>query len=184
MQAKLDAALTSHGNWIKEIKNLPGPERATVLYLFWIRLLPAHRALMPPDLADDCPIPGDDETPEKICDADYQKPCGTDPWACSPPAATGTAAPYDTGRRLPWLMLPEAYEGALDCAWDDYRKAKNELAIAEAAFKAKADDLGTKVKEYGVAKDGLEAEILKCLKEWKPVDPCCAEAEPAQQRGV
>jgi hypothetical protein len=81
-------------------------------------------------------------------------------------------------------MPPDAYEGALDCAWDEYRKAKNELAIAEAAFKAKQDDLATKVKEHAAATAALEDEILKCLKEWKPNDPCCADAEAAQPQGA
>ena len=184
LAAKLDAALTADGNWIKSIQTLPGPERVTVLYYFWIRLLPAHRALMPSDMGSDCKVPGDDEAPEKICKTEWDKKCEADPWACNPPASTGSGASYDAGRALPWLMPPDAYEGALDCAWDDYRKAKNELAIAEAAFKAKQDDIATKVKEHTAAKEGLETEILKCLKEWKPNDPCCADAEAAQPQGA
>ena len=179
LAAKLDAALTTDGNWIKAIQTLPGPERATVLYRFWMQLLPAHRALMPSDLGSDCPMPGDDEAPEKICKTEWEAPCAADPWACNPPASTG-GTPYNAGRQLPWLMPPEAYENALDCAWEDYRKAKNELAVAEAAFKAKQDDLATKVKEHTAAKAALEDDILKCLKEWKSKDPCCADAEPAQ----
>ena len=158
-----------------------GPERVTVLYLYWVRLLPAHRALKPADLGGDCPVPGDDETPEKICQIDWDKPCDTDPWACKPAAAEADGGATTPPRQLPWLMPPDSYESALDCAWDDYRKAKNELAIAEAAFKAKPDDLATKIKEHTAVKEGLETEILKCLKEWKPTDPCCADAEAAQE---
>jgi len=180
LAAKLDAALTADGNWIKGIQTLPGPERVTVLYLFWVRLLPAHRALKPSDLGSDCTVPGDDETPEKICQIDWGKPCDPGPWACKPPS-TEAVGGYSAERQLPWLMPPDSYEKALDCAWDDYRKAKNDLATAEAAFKAKPDDLATKVKEQSAARDGLEAEILKCLKEWKSKDPCCADAEPAQE---
>lgn len=183
LAAKLDAALTTDGNRIKAIQTLPGPERATVLYRFWIQLLPAHRELMPSplDLGSDCPMPGDDEAPEKICNTEWAAQCDADPWACSPPASTGSASSYDAGRPLPWLMPPAEYEEALDCAWDEYHKAKQALTDAEAAFKAQQDDLATKVKEHTAKKDALEAEILKCLKEWKPNDPCCADAEPAQK---
>jgi len=183
LSGKVDAALTTHATWIKDVKNLPQPERASVLYLFWFRLLPAHRALKPNDLEKECVVPGDDEAPEKICKAEWGAACPTDPWACTPPPPTGTTAP-DTSRRLPWLMPPDSYEAALDCAWDDYRKAKNELAIAEAKFKATPDDLATRVKEYGAAKDGLEADILACLKDWKPQNPCCADVEPAPAQGA
>jgi hypothetical protein len=183
LAAKLDAALTADGNWIKSIQTLPAPDRVTVLYLFWVRLLPAHRALKPADLPRDCPVPGDDETPEKICKTEWDAKCPADAWACIPPASTGGAAWYE-GRSLPWLIPADAYEGALDCAWDAYRQAKNKLAIAEAAFKATPDDLATNVKRHTAAKDALEAEILKCLKTtWTPTDPC-AETAPTEERGV
>jgi hypothetical protein len=183
LSAKADATLTSHATWIKDIKNLAGPERASVLYLFWIRLLPAHRSLMPSDLGGEVVMPGEAEAPEKICAAERAETCKPDPWACAPPSAGGAAGGAgDTERALPWLMPPDQYEGALDRAWDEYRKAKNELAVADAAFKSKPDDLASKVKEHGTRKEGLEADILACLKAWKPSDPC-VEAEPAPQRG-
>jgi hypothetical protein len=184
LSAKLEAALTGHGTWIKDIKNLTGPERASVLYLFWIRLLPAHRSLMPSDLGSEIKMPGEAEAPEKICAAERAEKCKADPWACAPPTAgAGGAGAGTTDRLLPWLMPPDQYEVALDRAWDEYRKAKNELAVADAAFRNKPDDLATKVKEHGTRKDGLEADIVACLKAWKPSDPCVDE-EPAQQRGV
>jgi hypothetical protein len=141
------------------------------------------------DLGHDCKVPGDDETPEKICKP-YETPCPSDPGACTPPAddkvKEGDAgyAGDGSGRPVPWLMSAEAYAKALDCAWNAYSVAKNELALAEAAYKARPDDLTSRIRDYGAAKEALEANILACLKEYKPNDPCCGDADAQHQEGA
>jgi hypothetical protein len=181
---KLDTELGDHAKWITEIKNLAGPERVAVLYSFWFKLLPAHRWLMPADLGSDCAVPGADEAPPDLCKDVWGQPCPPDPGACKPSGTSADEGDEDARRRLPWLMLPGDYEKELDCAWEEYRKRKNELATAEAQFKDNPDDLATRTKQYTTRRDGLEAEILACLKKYQPDDPCCGDSDAEQKQGA
>ena len=106
---------------------------------------------------------------------DAAQPCPADPHACTPPAGQSTKSPAPL--RGPWLMRPEDYQYALDCAWETYRQAKNDLAVAEAAFKNAPDDLASLVRQHASREESLEADIIACLKEWKPKDPCCPQPD-------
>jgi len=174
---KIDAQLTADAAWIGNIQALLGtPEQAVALYLFWFKLLPQHKSLTPEDVAADCKTFADDESPAKLCETEWAKACESDPNACKPPADGGSAAATATAtppRPAPWLILPAKYSAALDCAWDDYRKAKDEFAQRDAEYKAKADDVASLVKQRDALIASLDADVTACLKTKKPDDTCC-----------
>lgn len=178
LAAKIEAGLGEDATFIKDVNALmSGPDHAVVLWLFWFRLLPNHKQLAPADVEDSCKSFGDEDSPEKLCAATWCKPCDPEEGGCKPSteeAEDGQPAP---GRPVPWLMPPKDYRTALDCAWQDYRDAKNALAQAESEFKASPDDLGSLAKALDDRKKALEEEIKKCLKDAKPDDNCCKKPD-------
>ena len=116
--------------------------RRVALYLFWFKLLPAHRQLMPGDVGDDCKKFGDDESPEKLCESTYKKPCDRRTRAAVHAAgsdsddADGDMPASTRGTRCRGSIDPTRYRQELDCAWDDCVTRRRTFAEAEADFKA------------------------------------------------
>jgi hypothetical protein len=167
-------ALAANLNVIGEIEKLPSAERTAALYLFWFKLLPNHQALTPTrDISDACRKLGADGNPKTLCKPTYDEPCQDEPGGCTPPKDETWETPDPQG---PFLMHPDDYLKALDCAWDKYDAAKTALALAEAAYKQKPDDLASLEKLHTDGTKALEDEIKKCLKGFKPKDNCCKES--------
>jgi len=178
---KVDAEITDDDALIKKISGyVPGRDQAVALYLFWFRLLPSHVRLMPDDLSADCEK-FTAENATTLCKKTAEGDCPADDNPCAPPA--DYKPPERKEDRVPWLLPPDAYSQALDCAWQDYRDAKNDLAQKDAAFKAKPDDIATLEKELkDLDGGGLEAKITDCLRAHKPDDKCCKpEAAKAEE---
>jgi hypothetical protein len=182
---KIEAGLGDGDKLIKEIQGLvPGPDKAVALYLFWFKLLPLHLALMPDDVSSDCKRFGDKETPWLLCKAVLELACDDD-GSCDakgyvPPSPGGATTP----RPAPWLMPWKHYSGDLDCAWQDYRKAKNALADAESQFKSDPDDLEGLRKKLDDLNKTLEDRVKDCLKQARPGDKCCPPPTPQVTQGV
>lgn len=170
---KIADALASNLNVIGEIEKLPSAERTVALYLFWFKLLPNHKSLTPTrDISDACRKLGADGDPKTLCKPTYDIPCPDETGGCTPPKDEKWTAPEPQG---PFLMHPDDYLKALDCAWDKYDAAKNALALAEAEYKRNPDDLTSLEKQHTDGSKGLEDEIKKCLKGYKGKDNCCKE---------
>lgn len=167
-------ALAANLNVIGEIEKLPSAERAVALYLFWFKLLPNHKALTPTrDISEACRNLGADSDPKTLCKPTYEAdPCKDETGACTPPKDEKWTTPEPQG---PFLMHPDDYLNALDCAWDKYDKAKTALADAEAKYKENPDDLASLEKGHTEGRKALEDEIKKCLKGHKPKDNCCKD---------
>src|SRR5205085_9004791 len=137
---KIDAALADNLKLVGEIEKTPPTERAVVLYLFWFKLLPSHKHLAPYDASAECKKVCGEWDPNTLCGDIYKYPCPQDDGACAPK----DGKPPDGCTKIPdldgaWLMSPDKYQNALDCAWQDYHKAKDALAEAEGAL-SKAPD--------------------------------------------
>lgn len=184
---KLEAELAEHDKLIKEIQGLlPGPEQAVVLYLFWLKLLPAHRRMTPDDVTAECKKFGESDAPDKICGRITCDKCKPEPGACTiPDDGCGTDAEgASPGQNPPWLIHPDKYGAALDCAWESYRNAKDAFAEAESKYKGAPDDIESLSKLYDDNAKKLEADIRDCLKKEKPADKCCKQADGQQGQGV
>jgi hypothetical protein len=174
LAAKVESILGEDATLIKDTNALmSGPDHAVVLWLFWFKLLPQHKQLAPSDVEDSCKTFADEETPAKLCEAVWCKPCDPEEEACKPTTEETEGGKTDPGRPVPWLIPPKDYGTALDCAWQDYRAAKDALAKADSAFKEKPDDLASLAKAVEDRKKAIEEEIKKCLKDRKPDDNCC-----------
>jgi hypothetical protein len=166
-------ALAANLNVIGEIEKLPSAERAAALYLFWFKLLPNHKALTPTrDIPDACRKLGADNDPATLCKPTWEVPCKDETGGCAPPKEEEWKPPEPQG---PFLMHPDDYLKALDCAWDKYDAAKTALAQAEADYKRNPDDLTSLEKLLVDGAKALDDEIKKCLKGHKPKDGCCKE---------
>jgi hypothetical protein len=168
---KIADALAANLTLIGEIDKLPSAERTVALYLFWFKLLPAHKRLAPKDISDACTTLGSEGDPKTLCKPVYDEGCKDEDGACTPPK--GYEDPDPKEPRGPWLMPPDDYSYQLDCAWEAYHKAKQVLADAEAALKANPDDLASLEKKLTDDQKALEDEIKKCLKAYKRPDECC-----------
>ena len=183
---KIADQITANDKLIKDIQGLlPGTEQETVLYYFWFVLLPAHKKLAPEDISADCKNFAAEETPEKLCHAVWAAGCPAEPGACCLPDGVQLHDPAGHRRAAPWLLPPANYAAALDCAWDDYHKAKDNFAQRDAEYKADPDDLTSLGKKLEDQKKGLEDKIKACLKQSHPKDDCCTAgtAPPAGAGG-
>jgi len=171
--AEIDKKLKADETLYGEIQTLLGqPDKAVALYKFWFVLLPAHRSLIPGDVAEDCKTFGDAEDPDTLC---KNGPCPPDDGPCVPREGEteGEPASHPRRRAVPWLIAPKKYRDELDCAWKDYLDAKDELGKADSAFKNAPDDIPSLVAKLDADKKSLEETIRKCLETKKPDDTCC-----------
>jgi hypothetical protein len=176
--AKLTASLTQNKDWVSNIEQLPATERAVALYLFWFKLVPSHKHLTPYDAPDECKKVCAEWDPNTLCGDIYKQGCKAEDGACVPAGEK----PVEMCKQIAdpggaWLMDPDKYRNALDCAWQDYNNAKAALAKAEADFKQNPDDLDSLIKQLATDTAALDDSIKKCLKDVKPND-CCSETEP------
>lgn len=179
LAAAIAKQLDANDALIKEVSDLStNGGKHEALFVFFGKLLPQHIALRPQDISPSCATFGDDDTPEKICDG-YEcpePPC--DDSACDEKPDDTPTKPCPPRRTMPWILLPDDLAGEVDCAAEDYRKARNEAAAAEAAYKKKPDDLESLRKELSDARAKLEEWVRKCLKDKKPEDKCCTQPPP------
>jgi hypothetical protein len=181
---RVEADLNDNDKLIgKDIRDaLAGPEPAVALYLFWFRLLPAHRRLRPADMKDDCPkFEGEDP----LCPTEG---CPEEPGACKPAGpeekdelSANHCAGDEKTATVPALLLPKVYAEELDRAWRNYRNYKDVYAAAESTCKNSPDDLASLRKQHEEDGKTLEDRIKKCLKDKKPADKCCP---PDEKKGV
>jgi hypothetical protein len=184
---KVEGALKDNDKLIGQIRDvLPQPEKAVALYLFWFKLLPAHKQLMPGDVGDDCRTFGDAESPYKLCECVYKKDCEPPlELPCKPASGDGESddtSPVDSRHKVPWLVKPARYRNELNCAWGDLRDAKKAFADAEAEFMKAPDDLKSLEDKLKAQKDDLDAVIADCLKKQKPDDHCCKDGARGSQQ--
>lgn len=175
----LDAALNANLELVKKIEAAPADQRATVLYWFY-QLRRSHVHMAPYDAAEDCREVCSEFDPDKLCREVFERPCPEEECNCAP---KGEWPHEDCGHLAkplgPWLMSPDKYRHALDCAWDAYLKAKEALAEAEAELKKHPDDLSSLQAQYDADSKGIDDKIFNCLKGVKPpTEDCCKEHEP------
>jgi len=153
--AGVDTALSANAKTITAIQTLlQGTDKAKAIFTFWFQLLPAHVALAPAGLPDDCLAWAKGEAPWELC--------------TSIPAPD-SKAPHP----VPWLIDTKAYDHELDCAWTRYNEAREASAKANAAFAAAPDDLAAAVKTLNDTKAGRDDKILTCLGTKVSAKPCC-----------
>jgi hypothetical protein len=159
---------------IKDITAYLSGEKYLALNAFFFKLLPNHTGLRPDDVDDKC-LPFDGLTPKKLCpegDCKNGDPCkGED---------KTPAVEKPKRRDVPWLVDPDSFEGALECAWDDFYKASQAFGTADAAYLAAPDDLAALEKQLGELKKASDEKITKCLKDKKAKD-CCSKPESGKQ---
>lgn len=179
---KIEAELSDDDALIKKIQaTVPGPEQAVALYLFWFKLLPSHRRLAPAKLPDGCKN-FEDENDGTLCKQIRDTKCETPAEGCAPP--DGWKPPAREAEQVPKLIDPDGYGGALNCAFDALRKAKDELGARESVYRAKPDDLPALEKELKDLNTALEGKIVDCLKKHKPVDKCCPDMSATPAAGA
>lgn len=168
---RVDAALTTNGKMISELQGaLNGKERAVVIWGFFFVLAPLHVQLTPEAASEECrAVLKDLPTPDEIC-------------GCSPTssgsASVGGHAGADADHAYPWLIKPEHFGAAIDCAWADLRTKNEAMGLAEGVFAGDPDDLGFKTKKLADLRKTLEARIKDCLKTKGPANPCEPTHEP------
>jgi len=186
LPATLVKQLGDNLDLVNQINAVAPAERATVLYLFF-KLHESHLQIAPFDAAAECKDVCAEYCYDKLCAEVLQKPCPEEDCGCTP---KGEWPRHDCShgekKDGPWLMSPDSYKHALDCAYERYHKAKDALAQATATFTNNPDDLNALTTELTdlLSTDpknvnSLENKILACLKEEKPPsDDCCRENEP------
>ncbi len=142
---------------------LDTPERKTTLYLFYFKLVPAHRQLAPEESL------GDHDTfqdcmPGTLCTATWDKPYEDEPGACKPLVEPPEPA---RSRALPWLMPWSTYPDKLIDAWTASYQAAVELARIEAQYEPNADDLEALSDKVKKQRDDLENNVIGSLKKAK-----------------
>jgi len=176
---KLDDELAANLDLVNQINAVPPDQRPTVLYLFF-KLRRSHVHMAPYDATEECREVCSEFDPDRLCCEVFERPCPEEDCNCAPqgewPHVDCAHAPKIDA---PWLMSPDSYRHALDCAWDAYHKAKEALAEAEAELKKHPDDLKSLQAQYDADLAGIKDKILNCLKEIKsPTEDCCKEHEP------
>jgi hypothetical protein len=168
---RVDAALTANGKLITEIQALlTGKDRSVAIYSFFFVLAPLHVQLTPELASDECrEVLKNLPTRDTIC-------------GCAAPTTTGTEtvghASADAAHACPWLINPDHFGNAIDCAWAAVRAANEALGAAENTFAAAPDDLASKTKKLADLQKTLEARIKDCLKTHRPANPCEPAPEP------
>jgi hypothetical protein len=185
--AGVKGILDADATLIRDIPGiLSGPEPAVALYLFWFKLLPAHKSIRPDDVPDCDGFPGfaAGQTPDGLCGAMTCPKCADetsdkDDAATAHQATESGAATADAARVAPWLVKPDQYASKLFDAWKDYRKAKDTFAKKEADYKREPDDIASLDKQLDERTKAVPDEITTCLKNVKPAD-CCTK-KPTDQ---
>ena len=168
---KIAQLLNDDDKLLKDIPSYIGSDPGLAVYLFWFRLLPVHKLLMPDDVGPECEAFGKGESPQELCSA---APRTSDPGKTPAPPTPTPSAPAPTPKRpAPWLIGTDAYLGELDCAWQDYHDAKTGYAEQDAAFKAAPDDLVSLIKARDELAKSLDARIKDCLQQLELADACC-----------
>jgi hypothetical protein len=180
----LDDALAANLELVNQINAVPANERAAVLYLFF-KLRRFHVHMAPYDASAECKEVCIEFDCDKMCREVLDKPCEDDDCGCTPKGEWPHHGCHHCCKLDgAWLMAPDSYRHALDCAFDRYHEAKDDLAKAEAELKKHPDDLGSLIAQRDAYNDpknpnNLENTITKCLKcEKPPTDDCCREHEP------
>lgn len=169
--AGIAALQADNDKLIKDITGFLSGDKVLALYAYFFKLLPNHKQLTPKEISSECQSYGEDDQPHKLCPCD--KPRDPETGACTPPKEEPPKKQHP--RRVPWLIAPDGYKDALECAWGDYHKAKDSAAKLEAAFKAAPDDLAGLEKELAEAKKTSDQRINDCLKKHMPADKCCKQ---------
>jgi len=177
----LTKELAANLDLVGQINVVPPDQRPTVLYLFF-KLRRSHVHMAPYDASDECREVCSEFDPDRLCCEVFERPCPEEECNCAPkgewPHENCTHAPK---MNAPWLMSPDSYGHALDCAWDAYLKAKEELAEAEAELKKYPDDLASLQAQYDADYAGIKDKILNCLLGIKySTEDCCREHEPTK----
>lgn len=182
MTTKIKAQLGDNDKLIDEVKQLlGGNSQADALYVMFVKLLPLHVALRPDDVSAECKRFGADDTVESLC-KDVACPNNyPDDGACEEKASPTEETKPPARRPVPWILLPEALGDEINCAAEDYRKAKNAAADAEAKYKDGPDDIESLRKDLANLRAKLEENIRKCLKDRKTEDKCCTQSPPAEK---
>ena len=155
LATSLDAQLAVNLDLVNQINAVPPTERATVLYLFF-KLHGSHIHMAPYDASPECKEVCAEFSYDKLCAEVLQHPCQEEDSGCTP---KGEWPHHDCRhpekKDAPWLMSPENYRHALDCAFENYHKAKDALAQAEAELK-NPDDLASLIaKRDDLLKHGI-----------------------------
>jgi hypothetical protein len=184
LATSLDTQLADNLALVNQINGVPPNERATVLYLFF-KLRRSHVHMAPYDAAAECKEVCKQFDCDRMCRETLERPCENDDCGCTPKGEW----PHHSCHHCckldgPWLMAPDSYRQALDCAYDDYHKAKDDLADAEGELNNHPDALPSLIAQRDALNDpknpnNLENNILNCLKREKPPsEDCCREYEP------
>jgi hypothetical protein len=181
---KLDDALAANLDLVNQINAVPPDQRPTVLYLFFL-LRQSHCQMAPYDASEDCREVCSEYDPNRLCHEVFERECKEKEEECHchpkgewPDVDCTCVAKIDA----PWLMSPDKYCHALDCAWDAYYNAKLELGKAEAELKRHPDDLSSLQAQYDADSAGIKDKILNCLKQIHcPTENCCHDHEPRRE---
>jgi len=179
LAAAVDAQLTTNAALIDTIRGLLGsPTQATTLFLFFFKLLPAHIALRPDDISDECKSFGSEYTPEKLCEGVKCKDPPADDSPCVEKQPDPPPTPGPTRRPVPAILPKNSLGGEIDCAAQDYRQANTDSAAADAAYKKAPDDVASLAKQLDDFRAALDDKITQCLAASKPEDKCCTTPTP------
>jgi len=183
LAAKIDAILKDEQTLIGGIETVPPTERPVALYLF-IKLRSMHIHVAPYDASAECKKVCSDFDFNVLCCEVDKSGCPPEDGACAPKDKTPDLCANPPEPDCPWLMCPDKYSAALDCAWEKYHKAKEALGEADGAYKAAPDDIDSLAKKLTDDRAGLDDAIKKCLKDSvKPQGDCCKETEPPKKSG-
>lgn len=176
-------ALTAQAALATAILTTPVKDRPQVLYYFWFKFLPEHKRLAPYDASAECLKLGAEHDPNDLCKRVDEHPCHPDPHACECKDGGSkidcSSIPKPFG---PSLINPCEYSKVLDCAWQEYFKAKEALGEAESDFAKHQDDLASLHKKKDDLTTSLEQDIKTCLLKSSPTGDCCKE-EPTDKGG-
>ena len=180
--------LNANGKLIDEISKLAATEdRHAAIYRFWFKLLVAHARIRPETKCFEIPPT---EHPDNLCPPeklDSSRDC--DKYEPPPKASSGCAVPTrpvppqppaDWPLADPWLLQPKKYAARIDCAYDDYLKAKEALGAAQRCFIENTDDLKAVKANRDSLWANLQSAIEKCLKD-SSGKGCCEKEDEAKQ---
>ena len=98
LSARLDGLLTDEMKLVGDIEKLPPADRTAALYLFWFKLLPAHKRMAPDDVSDACKKLCAEGDPQTLCSEVFGKDCEDLDDGCAPKAAGQAGQVAQTGQ--------------------------------------------------------------------------------------
>ena len=145
---------------IKEVKDAyNGPEPVISLYLFWFKALPLHQSITP-----------------NAAGASREPAIAVEKWpACLKWPERGNI----------YLIATADLPRKIDAAWQEYRKARDDLAQAESDFNKQPDDLATEMRTLDQLKKNEDQDIRDALKRDQAKsapNPRPAQAAPLRDR--